>query len=393
MRILSIIEQLASRHEVALISFVSEPAAGELVAALRRYCRSVEVAQYRPFQPSRLKALLGYFSARPRSVIDTYSAEMGRLVERAAREFAPDVVIASEIDMAPYALAVPGARKILEDLELASYHDHFITQSQRLRKLRSGLTWWKTSHYVASLLRVFDGCTVVSEQERWHVRQIAPGYRAIGIVPNGVNLRAYDADPVAPASDTLIYAGALSYDANFDAADFFLRDIWPLIRAERPDVQLSITGRLDGVPIERLALSDRVSFTGYLSDIRPAIARSWASIVPLRNGSGTRLKILESLAIGTPVVATSKGAEGLDLAPERDILIADTPADFAAAVLRLLGDPALRETLRRNGRRAIESNYDWRIIGRRLNEFVEQVAKRAEAETIQPESPITSGNR
>jgi glycosyltransferase involved in cell wall biosynthesis len=98
------------------------------------------------------------------------------------------------------------------------------------------------------------------------------------------------------------------------------------------------------------------------------------SVVPLRQGGGTRLKILESLAMGTPVVSTAKGAEGLDLVAERDLLIADAPDAFAAAVLRLLGDPALRERLGANGRREVVARYDWQVIGRTLCEFVDQLA-------------------
>jgi glycosyltransferase involved in cell wall biosynthesis len=100
-------------------------------------------------------------------------------------------------------------------------------------------------------------------------------------------------------------------------------------------------------------------------------------VVPLRVGGGTRLKILEALALGTPVISSSKGAEGLDLVAGRDLLIADEPADFAAAVLRLLHEPALREMLSRNGRRAVEAAYDWPIIGQRFNDFIGMVSARA----------------
>jgi glycosyltransferase involved in cell wall biosynthesis len=145
---------------------------------------------------------------------------------------------------------------------------------------------------------------------------------------------------------------------------------------------LAITGKLDGVQVDRLpiARNDGVVLTGYLADIRPTITQSWISVVPLRLGGGTRLKILESLALGTPVVATSKGVEGLDLVPERDILIADTPADFAASVLRLLQDASLREALSHNGRRTVETKYDWEIIGQQFNNFIETLVAQNKSE-------------
>jgi glycosyltransferase involved in cell wall biosynthesis len=375
-RVFNLIKHLSSRHEVHLVSFASGTVGDGRLDAMRRYCRQVNVANYRPFQPRRLKALLGFFSWRPRSLVDIYSVEMRKLVEQAGHGRSFDVVIASQIEMAPYAMTLSGTPRILEEVELTSLYESFIKQRHPLRKSRRGLMWWKLSRYVADLLRDFDGCTVVSGYERERVLQVSPGYCPIGIVPNGVDVAYYTADFGPPEADTLVYSGALTYDANFDAVDFFLREVFPLIRARRPGVKLFVTGKVEGVPVDRLPGKNGVVFTGYLDDIRPRIARSWVNVVPLRIGGGTRLKILESLALGTPVVTTSKGAEGLDLAPGRDLLVADEPADFAAAVLHLLQDGKLREKLGRNGYQAVKTKYDWQTIGRSFCDFVEDVMVR-----------------
>ncbi len=374
-RIFNLIKQLSSRHEVYLVSFTSERLSDERVAAIRHYCQGLDVAYYKPFRPGRSKALLGFFSRRPRSVVDTYQIEMQRLVERVGRERSFDAIVASQSDMALYALALPNLPKIFEEVELTTLYERFVRERRPLKKLRNGLTWWKLSRYTAGLLRAFDGCTVVSETEREWVLQVSSGYGPIGIVLNGVDVAHHAIDFGFPEADTLVYSGALTYDANFDAVDFFLREVFPLIQIERPEVKLSITGKVDGVPIDRLPGHDGVIFTGYLDDIRPKVAQSWVNIVPLQIGGGTRLKILESLALGTPVVSTSKGAEGLDLIPGRDILIADEPADFATTVLRLLQDARLRETLSYNGRLAVKK-YDWQIIGQKFCDFVEKIAAR-----------------
>ena len=374
LRMFNLLKHLSSRYAVDLISFASEPVSDEALAAMRRYCEHVDVVRYRPFQPARWTALAGYFSSRPRSVIDTYSVEMQRRVEQAGRERAYDVVIAAQIDVAPYAMALPNVPRVFEEVEVGKFYERYVDERHPLKKLRAGLTWSKSSRYVADLLRSFDGCTVVSEQEREYVRQIAPGYQPsrVRVAPNGVDL-ACSTDFGAPQADTLVYSGALTYYANWEAVEFFLREAFHRIRTERPGVQLTVTGRLDGVPVDRLPNRDGVVFTGYVDDVRPVVARSWVSIVPLLTGGGTRLKILESLALGTPVVSTSKGAEGLDLVPGRDILIADEPADFADAVLRVLRDANLRETLSRNGRRAV-TRYDWQVIGPEFCDFVEEIA-------------------
>ncbi len=375
-RVFNLIKHLALRHRVDLISFASDQVAAEHLKALEDYCQRVKVVHYRPFQPGRLTALMGFFSRQPRSVIDTHSIEMQRQVEEAGRDSSPDVVIASEIDMAPYAMALPTVPRLLEDIELIVLYEKYALQRSPLKRLRAKLMWWKASHYVAHLARVFDACTVVSERERDRLLQISPGCRCVSVVPNGVDTTHYAGNFGAPEADTLVYSGALTYFANFDAMSFFLHEVFPLVRAQRPNVKLSITGRLDGTPVDRLAHNEGVRFTGYVDDIRPVVGRSWSSVVPLRIGGGTRVKILESLALGTPVVATSKGVEGLDLEAGRDILIADEPADFAAALLRLLQDPELRVRLSHNGRQAVSAKYDWQVIGQQFNDLIEAVAKR-----------------
>jgi glycosyltransferase involved in cell wall biosynthesis len=374
-RAFNLIRRLSSHHEIDLISFTSEMVSAERLAVMRRYCQRVDVALYKPFQPNRLKARLGFFSWQPRSVIDTHSLEVQRLVEEAGRRCSFDVVIASEIDMAPYALALPSTPKVLEELELTKIHDRFIEQRHPLKKLRSGLTWWKLSRYMADLLRAFDGCTVVSEQEREQVLQVSPGCCPVAVVPNGVDVACDAMDFGPPEADTLVYSGALTYGVNFDAVDFFLREVFPLIQAKRPAVRLSVTGKLAGVSIDRLPANDGLVLTGYLDDVRPTVAQSWACVVPLRVGGGTRLKILEALALGTPVVSTSLGAEGLEVTPGVDILIADEPTEFADATLRLLEDPALRAQLAANGRRLVRRRYDWDQIGEQLDRFLHQVAQ------------------
>jgi sugar transferase (PEP-CTERM/EpsH1 system associated) len=373
-RIFNLIRHLASRHEVHLISFTSEGLADKRLDAIHQYCRGLETVLHRPYRPDALKAWLGFLSARPRYAVEAHSAEMAARVEERVRRSRFDVVIASQLDMAPYARPLAGPTKIFEEVELTVLYDQFARQRQLSKKLRYGLTWWKLSRYVANLLQGFDGCTVVSEVEGERARQILRRGLSIGVVPNGVDTDFYSGCFGAPQADTLVYSGALTYAANFDAMVFFLREIFPLIRAERPNVRLVITGALDGVPVHRLPHREGVTLTGYLDDVRPAVAQSWVSIVPLRIGGGTRLKLLEASSLGTPVVATRKGAEGLELTPDHDLLIADAPADFAAAVVRVLRDPDLRTALSRNGRQAVEAKYDWRTIGRRFLDFVEHAA-------------------
>jgi glycosyltransferase involved in cell wall biosynthesis len=127
------------------------------------------------------------------------------------------------------------------------------------------------------------------------------------------------------------------------------------------------------VDVRDLAAQPGVTFSGYLPSVADAVRKSWALVVPLRKGGGTRLKILEALALGTPVISTRKGIEGLDVEPDTHVLVADTPQEFADATCRLLQDAALRTRLTEAGRALVEEKYDWAIIGRQLSDLITEV--------------------
>ncbi|MFN3763211.1 MAG: glycosyltransferase, partial [Anaerolineae bacterium] len=277
------------------------------------------------------------------------------------------------VTTAPYLLDVRGAQRVVEDLEISMIRAKAEAARSPLLRLRYRLTWRKQRRYTRELLRQIDGCTVSSDLERAAVLDVAPDGRPVAVVPNGVDLERYRGDfgPVEP--DTLVFPGALTYEANFEAMRFFLGEIFPRIRRARLQATLYITGRTDGVDLGRLRLGGGVVLTGYLPDVRPRVARSAVCIAPLTLGGGTRIKILEAMALGTPVVATSKGAEGLEVTPGRDLLIADDPESFAGAVVRVLEDADLRAALSAAGRRRVAERYDWKVIGQQLNAFLERV--------------------
>ncbi|NJN94930.1 MAG: glycosyltransferase [Anaerolineales bacterium] len=255
-----------------MLSFATEAVKDEQVAVMCRYCRRVEITSFRSFQSGRLKAIAGFFSLSPRSVIDTYNSDMASLVTDAVRNEPFDLVIASEIDSAPYALLAGPMPKLLDELQLATFYDQFYGQSQPLKKIRYWLTWAKLQNYIAQLASQFSGCTTASNQERDQILAAVRPKCPLQVIPNGVDVEFYVHKQSKPRPDTLIYSGALTFDANFDAVAFFLKQIWPLIRAERPQAHFFITGKTDGVPLKQLLPGERVEFTGYLDDIRPAIA-------------------------------------------------------------------------------------------------------------------------
>jgi polysaccharide biosynthesis protein PslH len=395
MRLFQLIKALAESHIVDLISFYAQPPDALLAEPLTSLCRRIETVQYRPFDPNRLKAFAGFFADRPRSLIDTFQPEMAAKVAEAIRSETYDLVIASEIDMAPYAESLRGTALLFEGPEISFYLDGLDRSQITPSVLRKQATWWKLSGYLRKISHVFDGWAVVSEQERRNLMRVSPSLSKALVIPNGADLDRRPARPVIPQPDRLIYAGSLTYSANIDAVSYFLNEIFPLILEKHPDVRFYVTGNHDGVDLSLLPSSPNLVLTGYLPDVVSAIAESWVSVVPLRKGSGTRLKILESLSLGTPVVSTRKGFEGLDLTPEKHILIGDDPASFAAQVNRVLESKDLRSQLGQQGRQQVQQKYDWRAIGTAFREFAEEVSRQhARAATytasLQPQAAFSN---
>jgi glycosyltransferase involved in cell wall biosynthesis len=379
LRIWNNLQHLAARHEVTLITFGDqrELADADALAKLRQHCARVRAIPYRGFRRSSTRALLGLFSPMPRWLVDTYSNSLARAIAEESRLQSHDVVVASQLEMAPYVLGLRNVPAVLEELEVSVIREGSERARSPLQRQRARLTWLKERSYLRRILPRFGACTVASEPELAHIRQILPNYRNVVVLPNAVSVNSYAGDFGQPLPHSLVFSGALTYYANFEAAEFYLGHVHPLVISAVPQTVLKLTGSTAGVDVECLPRPAGVEFTGYVPDVRPVIAQSWASIVPLRQGGGTRLKILEAMALGTPVISTSKGAEGLDAQHGHNILIADTPEAFAARIVELFESPRLRAHLAEGGRRLVGSKYDARQVGEQLCTLVESVRKAA----------------
>jgi glycosyltransferase involved in cell wall biosynthesis len=376
LRVLHLVRALAARHEVTLVAFVSEPPAESDMRSLLQVCASVHTAPLPTPLLRTFDGVLGFFDRQPRSVRAAFSAEMQAIVRDLWNAGHPDVVVASQIDMAPYALGLPDAIRVLDEVELTGFREQMESVKDLLRRTRRQLMWAKRTAYTRRVLAGFEAYTVVSEGERALARSVAPDRPAPEVIPNGAEVTPPSAVNGRPEPGSIIYAGSVTYAPNLEAARYFIRDILPRVRAAAPGAVFTVTGRTDGVDMDGLRDAEGVRFPGRLGDIRTAIARSWLSVAPIRSGGGTRLKILESLALGTPVVSTSKGIEGLELEDGRHVLIADDAAGFGATVVELLGDPELRRRLGDEGRRVVARRYDWDRIGAAFCSVVERAARR-----------------
>lgn len=364
MRALAIIRALAREYCVDLVVLGAEQAA-EDAGPLRQLCRSITTITVPTFSPRRGGGWRGFFHGTPRSFVATYNPAVTTLLERriAAREC--DAVICGEL-AAYYGLKVARSVPVfVDEVEPSRNADAVRTAPSIPSRLRAALTDWKYREFVRTLDADCAGLFVASEREAVLLRAITAHAARVVVIPNGVTLTERREEPARDAH-RLVYSGSPTYAPNRDAVTYFAADILPRIRARIPDAQLTVTGKTDGAALDGLVTTPGVTFTGWLPDIRAYVASSRVCVVPLRIGSGTRLKILEAMAVGTPVVATTKGAEGLDLRSGEDLLIADDPEAFADATVLLLTDDALHSRIASCARESVAARYDWEAIGTEL---------------------------
>jgi len=376
-RIFNLLRHLSERHDIDLISFASENISAERFREAKKYCGNVIAVKYHDFDPFHWKALLGFFSNKPRSMVFVYDQSMQKRIDSMIAQNEYEVILASQLDLLSYTEKIKNGKKILEELELTPFYEQIVREKTALGKLRRRLAWRKLTNYIKVATKNFSGITVVSEKEKDLVARVTGCSIPIQVVHNTVDLEAnFEYEDVKKTTfPGLIFNGALSFYVNHDAMKYFVREIFPIVQDTIADVKLFITGGLSGVDLSEFPKNEGVVFTGYLENIQKAVAESWICVVPIRLGGGTRLKILEALSLQTPVVSTSKGVEGLELIPGKDLLVGDSPQDFAKHIIRLILDEELRNKMAKSGYDAVKEKYDWRSGGAALEDFICGIVK------------------
>jgi len=231
---------------------------------------------------------------------------------------------------------------------------------------------WKLRRLEAESARRYRHHLLCSQEDADTLRA-RHGALDCAVVPSGFDPEAFRPERCERARARLVFLGSMNYGPNVEAVLSFVREILPRIRAVRPEIELAIVGG-DPVPEVRALASESVLVTGRVPLVQPHLQGASALVVPLRIGGGTRLKIVEALALGTPVVSTTVGAQGLGLAHEKHLLVADDAGDFAAATLRILDDPGEAGRMGERGRAHVHEHFRWEVLGRELVDYWERVA-------------------
>jgi sugar transferase (PEP-CTERM/EpsH1 system associated) len=367
-----LIKHVGEHHDVTVLSLITEADDVGHLASLSQYCDRVEVVEAR--RRSLREAVKGIGrhlrAGFPLATYPfVYDEMMSKLSELVAQDHV-DVVQIEHSFLAPYVEAIPANSRCKRIL---SFHNLGVRQYRRMVGLQAGpmakglfvLKWLAMRDWEAKYAERFDQCLVVSPIER-ELLQSANPKLVISTVENGVDAGQLQPLPEATSGHDLLFVGTMNYPPNVDAVLYFCRSILPLIQRRIPDVRLLVIGRVPSPKIQKLAERKDVTVTGYVPDVRPCYQQARVAVAPLRGGGGTRLKILEAMALGRPVVSTSLGCEGLNVVDQEHLMIADDPAEFAERVVQLLGSRTLRSEIVRQARQLVETQYDWSVISHKL---------------------------
>lgn len=383
-RLHGLMTQLAQRHNLTSVALVDDEFdIEECRLAMEAYCSEVVLIPNphgREDLGKRLLQLRSLASTRSFERLRATVPAMQQALDRLLRTKRFDIVNLeftflghSNLRQAP-----PGQR--LPSLVVDSHNIDYDLAKQLAssggsfgRRLYYGANWRKLRREELGTYRDADGVYLCSVADEQRLLEQSPGCRTT-VIPNAADVDYYQPHPAVspPANPTVVFFGLLSYAPNVDGVLHFVQDIWPRIAEACPKARCKIIGGRP--PPSLLALAGpRIELTGFVPDLRPHLAEAAAVVVPLRIGGGTRLKIVEGMAMGKAIVSTSLGAEGIDAVPGRDLLIADQPAAFADAVSNLLTNPDLAARLGRSARDLAVERYSWSTAAQNLEDFYSRI--------------------
>jgi glycosyltransferase involved in cell wall biosynthesis len=380
--------QLAQRHDLTAAIVVDEEFdADECRRAMEVYCREVVLVPNRRGRKGLAKRLL-----QVRSLASIRSFERLRVTVPALQQTLDRVLRARRFDVVnlefPYLghydlRRAPSGQNppplVVDSHEIAyDLARQFARADASLgRRLYAAANWRKLRREELRTYRDADGVCLCSAADEQRLLDQVPGVRT-AVVPNAADVEYYQPRPTDPPPDgrTVVYFGLLSTVPNINGVTHFAQNIWPHIAAMHQEARWKIIGGRPPPLLQALA-GPRVELTGFVADLRPHLAAAEVVVVPLRLGGGTRLKIVEAMAMGKAIVSTTLGAEGIDAVPGRDLLIEDEPAAFADAVNRLLSDPCLVARIGKSARQLAVNRYGWGEAARTLEGFYRRILENA----------------
>ena len=368
-RTLEMLKRLHRRHEIHYVGLNRGDSSRS-----SEYCSRAYPIEHRTPEKNTLafgaQLAGGLVSRLPVAVSRYRSAPMKRKIEELLRQERFDEVVCDFLFPAPNIPDLASCVLFQHNVEAVIWKRHAENAPSFFHRWYFQLQARRMETFEGQVCRTVKSVVTVSGNDAGYIRGHY-GARRVSAIPTGVDIEYFTPDRAAEPSGDLVFLGSMDWMPNIDGAVWFVRDVLPLIRGRKPDCSVVFAGRRPGRAILDLARADtRIQATGTVADVRPFLWGAAVSIVPLRIGGGTRLKIFESMAAGVPVVSTTIGAEGLAVQPGVEILIADDPAAFAECCIRLLDDRATRAKMAQAARERVLSCFSWEAAARAFEQLL-----------------------
>ncbi len=369
------IADLSTRHTVSLIAFVPHRE-HDYVQTMRQICSEVIAV---PYDASALSGRLWRAWWRmvfPRVYGRVFSVSYRQGLQQLVRRSQFDVMIVDGM-MAQYGLLINGVKCVLDEVDIYStvaYHT-YLREKRPLQRLQDLGDWLRTHYYELDYARRYDGIVTRSQKDRAFLQELLPEQN-IGVLQpwfEGLTDELRSIPVERPPGNGLLFVGAMNNPKNVEAVVYFVQHIFPLVRLQVPDAVLCIVGGNPTSTVRKLAQVEGVQVTGTVEDLTPYYTASAVNVVPLLAGGGIITKTLNGMAAARPTVSTLFGISGTGAEAEQDIIVADSPQDFAHAVVHLLQDEAHWFALANRGRDFVAANYDWHRTIQTFESFIYSV--------------------
>lgn len=378
-RTYNLLKSLSAKHDITLFSLIKDESEARYLPKLAKFCSTVKVFK-RTFSPWAARNIFrAGFTLYPflvtRNLVDETKSAVAK--EIAAHHY--DLIHAETFYMMPNIpqtdIPVILVEQTIEYLGYLSY-----ASKSKLWPIKPLLyldilkiKYWE-KHYWQSCNRLIT----MSEDDKKFIQSVAPNVKNIDVVANGVDIAWFDqVKKHLPKEPTTLFVGTFKWLPNSEAVEFLVEKVWPLIKAKLSNARLLIVGNSPTSKVFSYEKNDpSITVRGGIPDIRDAYSRAHVLLAPVFSGKGTRYKILEAMATGTPAIGTSIALEGLGITPNQQAIVANTAPEMAAAVVSLISDHRLRDRLAQNGKQFVSQNYDWKNISAKLDEIYRKVGQR-----------------
>jgi polysaccharide biosynthesis protein PslH len=377
-RTYNVLKYLSQENNIYFIGFAKNSNELKYNKQLGQFCKSVDMFMLSGGRNKLYLILflfLNLFSLKPFAVKRYYKKEAKNKIVQILKENDIDLIHFDMLHLGMYCNYVNSVPKILVNHNVESLRLIRLLRVQKniFVKLYLYIQYLKLVHFEKKTCPKFDKCIVVSDADKKVLTEMCVKNN-FEIVPNGVDIKYFKPNNSNVKTKSLVWTGGMGGLYNKDAVDCFLDNIFPIIKARIPDVKVTFVGSSPTSKLIKTAQnSPGIEITGYVDDVRPYMNESSVFIAPLRSGSGTKIKVLNALALEKAVVTTSIGAEGINVEHKKNVIISDETKEFAEQTIYLLENPQIAKKIGENGRKFIEDNYAWEIIFNKMNHIYEEL--------------------